>query len=114
MSCKKNAIRRGTTPGFLVEVEGDITAYDIWLTFKSAGVAVTRTDDTLEVEYDAEKDVTSITCRLTQEETLSFGVGMCEVQIRAAKDGGTDAIATDIGSIESKRILLDGVIGSDS
>ena len=53
-------------------------------------------------------DVPSIEITLTQQETLSLGVGNAEVQVRAIHDG--TAIATDIQTVDVGRIIKEGVI----
>ena len=109
MSCDKAGFPRGTTPPLEFEVmHADLTGWDIYLTFKSAGATVTKETDDLTIEYDTEHQSTVIKAHLTQADTLALSAGLCEAQIRAVKDG--EAIATEVVSVQVSRILMDGVI----
>lgn len=99
-------MRRGTTPAIVLTVDMDITAYTVYVTLKNHGSEVTLSNDSVTMELDDGK--TSIAFSLTQEQTLKFGTGTCEVQVRAIHDG--TAIATDIKTIDVNRILKEGVI----
>ena len=99
-------MRRGTTPAIVLTVDMDITAYTVYVTLKNGGKQLTVTNDALTMEYANQK--TTISFSLTQQQTLDFKVGTCEVQVRAIKDG--TAIATDIQTIDVGRILKEGVI----
>lgn len=106
-------MRRGTTPTLTVtptvkrgeEVEVlDLSGYErVILTFK------TKCGKELDVEKDRlafDEGVIAVT--LTQEETFDFN-GAAEMQIRAVTDAGV-AIASDIATVDFKRILLEEVI----
>ena len=99
-------MRRGTTPVIPLVVYADLTGWTIYATLRNAGNLLTISNDRIEVSYSEGK--TEVAFSLTQEETLAFSVGTCEVQIRAIKDG--TAIATDIANLDVGRILLEGVI----
>ena len=99
-------MRRGTTPAIALTVDADLTAYTVYVTLKNGGRELTVTNDALTIEYANQKS--TITFALTQQQTLNFKVGTCEVQVRAIKDG--TAIATDIQTIDVGRILKEGVI----
>ena len=99
--------RRGTTPAIPLIVESaDLTAWTVYVTFTNAGNTLTVTNDRIEMEYA--NGNTTIMVPLTQEETLSFKVGACEIQVRAIHDGTAIATTTVIEDVE--KILLDGVI----
>lgn len=103
---------RGTTPTIPLYVNRDISAWKMYVTLESACSEITVSNDRLDVEYipahDDEPERTNVTFTLTQEETLSLGVGAVEIQIRAIHDG--TAVATGIARTENGRVLLDGVI----
>ena len=100
-------MRRGTTPTVTVTVGADITAMHVYLAFKQAGrdiIVKENPDFTMMFEDDA----TTIACPLAQEDTLAFKPGKCEVQIRATEADGAVALATNIGTVDIGRILLEG------
>lgn len=99
-------MRRGTTPAIVLTVDMDITAYTVYVTLKNSGKQITITNDGLTMEYANQK--TTVAFSLTQQQTLDFSVGSCEIQIRAIHDG--TAIATNIETISVGRILKNGVI----
>lgn len=101
-------MRRGTTPTIVIESDFDFTDWHLYVTIVNGVNSITFENDSLTVKRENGKSLISFT--LTQEQTLSFKSGtMCEVEIRAYKDGA--AIATDIKSVSVDRILKDGVIG---
>ena len=99
-------MRRGTTPAITLTVDYDITEWTVYVTLRNGGNVLTLTNDALSMSYANQK--TTIAFSLTQEQTLAFSVGTCEVQVRAIHDG--TAIATNIEKLDVKRILKDGVI----
>ena len=99
-------MRRGTTPAITLTVDYDITNWTVYVTLRNNKAQITLENDRLQMEYADSK--TTIAFALTQQETLSFGTGTCEVQVRAINDG--TAIATHIQHIDIRRILLEGVI----
>ena len=99
-------MRRGTTPAITLTVDYDITEWTVYVTLRNGGNMLTLTNDALTMTYQNQK--TTIALALTQEQTLAFAVGSCEVQVRAIHDG--TAIATNIEKLDVKRILKDGVI----
>ena len=106
-------IRRGTTAPVAVEVEDcDLSLLNIHLTF-SAGSLVTKTteDGQLVVNVDTVEDVpvTTVATNLTQDDTLSFVAGVVgEVQVRAFRNDGSEALATSVGRFKVGKILEDG------
>ena len=111
MGCKPG-FPRGTTPPLTFTVSGyDLTGWDVYLTFKPHGAdEITKTGGQLVVEYDLDSDTSTVSVTLTQTDTLAMTVGLCEVNLRAARDNGAEAIATDVASVNVGRILHDGVI----
>lgn len=99
-------MRRGTTPAITLTVDADITAFHVYVTLRNKSQTITIENERLSMEYANDK--TTIAFALTQEETLAFNVGTCEVQVRAIHDG--TAIATEIENIDVGRIILEGVI----
>ena len=99
-------MRRGTTPAITLTVDMDITSWTVYVTLKKGGKQLTLLNDALTMSYADGK--TTIAFALTQQQTLDFSVGSCEVQVRAVHDG--TAIATDIQSLDVGRILKEGVI----
>lgn len=111
-------MRRGTTPTITLVVENedgtplDLTGQTVEVAFLESGtdgkLLVKREDDE-GVAIEADGGASVVTVHLTQEETLKFREGRSiEVQVRANVLG--EAIATEITSVESERILRDGVI----
>ena len=100
------AIIRGTTPTikytFSVVDPADFSEAILTIKDSRKQEKLRKTLDTATVGTDY------VEWTLTQEETLSLGVGNAEVQVRAIKDG--TAIATDIKNIDVGRIIKDGVI----
>ena len=101
-------MRRGTTPTITATVDSDLTGLSIHLAF-DAGTLIVKTDEDLDVSYDG--DETTVSCTLTQEDTLSMKPGaVCDVQIRAFNNDGSLAMATSIGRLQVNDILEDGVL----
>ena len=101
-------LRRGTTPTLTIRVidmdVGDMGS--IYVTFKQGEKLLTKTNE--QISVDTEYNTVSIP--FSQEETLLFGRGMVETQIRALLKDGTTAVASKIRSFSMEKILLDGVI----
>lgn len=104
-------MRRGTTPTLTITVTGmDVTDLKtIKVTFKQGNIELTKATD--DVTIDAENNAISVP--LTQEDTLKFGSGAVNVQIRGLLADGVTAIASGIKSFSMDKILLDGVIEAD-
>lgn len=99
-------ISRGTTPIVPLTVDADISDWTIYVTFESGSNEITLENDRITCTYEDSK--TKILCPLTQEETLKLN-GVCEIQVRAIKDG--TAVATEPPvTVDVGRILLEGVI----
>lgn len=100
-------MRRGTTPNITATVGSDLTGMTVYFTFECGDVELTKSGDDVLVSVADGK--TTVSTRLTQEDTLSFEEGeKCEMQIRATD--GYVAVATTIGSVKVERILLEGEI----
>ena len=104
-------MRRGTTPTLTISVTGLVVSdlKTIRVTFKQGNIELTKTTEqvTVDTEYN------SISVPLTQEDTLMFGSGAVNVQIRGLLEDGVTAIASTIKSFSMDKILLDGVIEAD-
>lgn len=114
MSCCNTVFPRGTTPPLKFVIDNtDLTGWDVYLSFRTAGMAepITKTTEQLVIEYVPEETATVVSVTLTQEDTLALTAGTCEAQIRAFKDG--EAIATGIVALSVARILMEGEIGED-
>lgn len=99
-------MRRGTTPALVLTVDYDLTGWTVYVTIENRGQELTLTNDRVTISYANQKS--TLEMALTQEETLKFGTGTAQVQVRAIHDG--TAIATDIQTVDVGRILKEGVI----
>lgn len=103
---------RGTTPTLKIKVNGkngktppDIQTFkSIYVTIKQGETELTKTDNDIRKE---EENVLSVA--LSQEETLMFGKGHVDIQLRAVTDNGV-AIASNIKMAFMEQILKDGVV----
>lgn len=97
-------MKRGSTPVHVFTVDIDLTGANVFISYRQgkniivekSGTEITITSTTLETQ-------------LTQEETLAFGTGEVEMQIRYVYPDGT-ADASDIMKTSAERILKEGVI----
>ena len=100
---------RGTTPTHKLNVNVDLTEARVYVTYKQRGsVIVERNneEETNTLTINAE----SVELTLTQEETLKFYANeKVEIQIRAIFEDGK-AIASNIVSVYTDKILKDGEI----
>lgn len=104
-------MRRGTTPTLVVTVGADLSGLEVHLAINSGGLLIKETSD---LEIEIEDGTTTITAKLTQNDTLAMKSGQnCEVQVRAYTADGSIAMATTIGSVPVDRILEDGFLGGD-
>jgi hypothetical protein len=97
---------RGTTPTLEFTIPFDTSMLaEAWVTLSQSDKIVI--DKALE---DCKCDDRKLSVRLTQEETLKLDCNCkTEIQIRARTNAG-DAIASDIITVNTNRILKDGVI----
>ena len=101
-------MRQGTTPIYTLNVHGyDLTDKTVYVAIKARGKLIVLTNDRLSIGYY--NGVSAIVFTLSQEETLSFGTGQGEVQVRFIALDGT-AKATDIKPITIERILQPSII----
>lgn len=103
----------GTTPTMSFNIPGDWTIFDsVWVTFEhSAGQLTKHGTDISEVVYSEETGKSTVSLKLTQEDTLSFPEKeKVTVQVRAEKDNGETAAATRVGKFKVEEVLLEKVI----
>lgn len=99
---------RGTTPTLLLELDTTVSLAnlaELWATFRTAAVEVTKTLEDVAVNDETK----TVTVNLTQEETLKLYNGVCQVQIRFKTEAGL-AYASTIADVDVGRILKEGVI----
>lgn len=98
---------QGTTPYLVFQVEGDLSeAEQIVVTIRQNNAVLNLMRDRVTVE--AEGETSELTVHLTQEETLRFGEGRAEAQIRWKAQG--EAYITEETNIHFIRALYRGVI----
>lgn len=98
---------RGTTPTIFLTLDTELpldNLAELWVTFKSSMVEITKQLN--EVEVNTETKVVKV--NLSQEETLKLYNGSCDVQVRFKI--GNLAYASTIAKINIERILKEGVI----
>ena len=103
----QNSIRRYTTPTISLTVNKiDLTAYDVFVTFKSGNKTLTFTNDDISMTFESPD--TQIEIEFTQEQSALFsGQALC--QINWLTTGG-ERNATCIRSVNFSPNLLDEVI----
>lgn len=102
---------RGTTPDYNLYVSGwDLTSQSVYVMLKQGRKAqLTLSGDRLSIMYNPETQMSTVSFRLNQEETLGFKAGVVEVQIRFVDEDGI-AEATNIKTVSFQPILEGGVI----
>ena len=100
---------RGTTPGYVLSVSGaDLSSATVYVTImQGESRSVTLTGNRLSITYSS--NVSMITFRLTQQESLMFKSGRASVQVKFA-DGNGNVNATNIGDITVSPVLNEDVI----
>lgn len=104
---------RGTTPNLVYTCTSEdmdlSTLVEIWFTVKqkSSGAEITYMLSKSELLIDTEKK--TISASMSQADTLQFKPENVEVQIRAVADDDR-AYATDIFTVNMKRIIKGGII----
>ena len=103
-----NVMRRGTTPTLTIRlIDMDVKDLgSIYVTFKQGDKKLTKVNG----QFSIDEENNAVSVPFTQEDTLYFGKGMIETQIRALLQDGTTAVASKIREFSMERILLDGVI----
>lgn len=103
-------MKQGTTPTIIIVLSGalisDLDNYEIVLkqTGKNEQIIKYQKD---RIEVDIEKNQFKV--KMTQTETLSFGVGIFKIQCRIRFPDGT-AFATDIKTLTMDELLSEDVI----
>ena len=114
-------MRRGTTPTLRIKVKGiGVEEFDsIFLTIKQGNREITWLNDGADasivlsqvgdnpVEIDVDENRILVT--LTQEETLYYNDGACQIQLRATTNREV-AVASSIVTRQWEHILLEGEI----
>ena len=98
---------RGTTPDYILTVDADLTGTSVYVTIQRGVNKLTLTGDDLQIASDG--TASTITFQLTQQQTLAFGTGTAEVQVKFISADGTTR-ATNIQPIRIGRALLDRVV----
>lgn len=101
---------RGTTPNIQLKLNTSLDLNDVdkcYVSFKSKTNSKLLNVDIFNMVIDPEEKTISLT--LSQEDTLGFGSGEIDVQIRLLMTNGF-AYASTVKSITMKQILKDGVI----
>lgn len=99
---------RGTTPTIFLELDTELPLNDLaelWVTFKTPTVEITKSLSEVAVDSENKKIVVS----LSQEETLKLFNGSCDVQVRFRTLNDL-AYATTVEKVSVERILKEGVI----
>lgn len=96
---------QGTTPTIVLTVEGaDLDESTCYVTFKCGlGKTITKSGNELAVSGN------EIAVHLTQEDTLQFSPGQCEIQVRWI-DANGNAMATETANLDVDRVLLKKII----
>lgn len=96
--------RRGSTPTNIFNVNIDLRGATLYITYKQGGqIIVEKTGSDIFVTE------TTLTVKLTQEETLRFKSGSVRIQIRYVRQDGS-ADASNIIETRAEEILKDGEI----
>lgn len=100
-------MRRGTTPTLRFKVKGiGVEELDsIFITLKQGNKELTKTNEDVTIDEDENRLIVT----LTQEETLNFNDGVCQLQLRATTDKG-GAVASSIVTKQWEHILMEGEI----
>ena len=99
-------ILRGTTPTFTFTLPFEADTLDaFWVSFRQSKTEMNKEKGNPGVT----QNLKAITVTLSQEETLQFAAGKCQIQIRG-RDKTGKAIASNIMSIEVADVLRSGVI----
>ena len=103
---------QGTTPLNVFTIKGyNLTSAKVYVTFKQNNklLLTKETGNGVSVSYDAEEQISTIVCSLSQEETLAMKKGSVKVQVRFIYENG-DAYATNKAPISVDDILWPVVI----
>ena len=99
-----------TTPTDVLFLRGiNLEGFDVWVSYQQKKRELDVKVPAASVTYDSETDTTTVTAKLTQEQTGLFGVGTVEVQVNwIGPDDSRDA--TFIGEEEVFKNLLEKVV----
>jgi len=115
-------MRRGTTPTITITVSNyDITsATNVWATFeqKASGTEITKTWERNPESEDANDGISvvdqTVTCKLSQEETLEFAKGNVDVQLKIKFDDNDDNTKYDtVVGTSPKRLKMEDILNED-
>lgn len=97
-----------TTPSITLEVEGvDLTSRDTYVTIVQGSIELTKKGTDLTINYDSQKDISTIVFSLTQKESASFQFARsAQLQVNFINASGVRD-ATNIASIDVLKNLLD-------
>ena len=101
-------ITRGTTPTIEFKISANLIDYDCYLSFGKARNPVFTLTEAKKVLASGK---TTLTYKLTQDQTLALKRGQTSMQVRAIK--GNDAVATEMVEVSVDDIILDGEIVDD-
>jgi len=100
-------MRRGSTPTLVIKIDGaDVSDMEhIYLTFEQGNRELTKRETDIVID----EDENTLSCPLSEAETLYFKDGDVKVQIRVVFTDGTKD-ASDIVTDTFEHILLEGEI----
>lgn len=101
---------QGTTPAVTYSIMGmDVSAMTPFVSFKNGTEVLTKTGDSVVMEYDGGADITTVICYLTQQETLAMQPGSTKTQIRFIDSDG-QAYATDKATLRVEDVIYKTII----
>lgn len=110
-------MRRYTTPTITLTLAADISAADIYVTFKQHSTTLTKSGEDVTAAYDAETGKTTLTTTLSQTETASFSAGApndCFVQVNWITSGGERGASKKKAiTIEDNNLSVEVEYGAD-
>lgn len=99
---------RGTTPDYILEIENvDLSDKTVYVTIAQGNLKITKTGDALEIVRT--EGGTTISFRMSQEDTLGLKEGIAFVQVKFIDAAGI-ADGTEIGTFVINKALLEKVI----
>lgn len=101
------SIMCGETPGLILELDANLTGKTVYVRIKQLQTVIDLSGERLGIVYG--NDVTVITAKLTQAETLRLRPGQADIQVHWIGPDG-DAPLTNICQITVRRSLWSEVI----
>lgn len=101
-------MRRGTTPTCTFTVDADLTDWHCYLTFRVGRDQITKMPEDLTIAPVT--GGSTVSCVLSQEETLAMKKGRAKVQLRAVNPMTTVAVASEIETFTIDDVLYEEVI----